>query len=86
MADCVDLIGGLDHALFRVNQDVQNGLDGFGMGGHVQLGFVLQVPAGDLVGQSAVDADAFAQALGGDVPGLGVHQLILQRGAAGVDD
>ena len=39
-----------------------------------------------LVGEFAVDADALAQALGQHLLGLGVEQLILQRGTAGVDN
>ena len=85
VAHGVDLIGGLDHAIDRIHQDVQNGLDGFGMGGHgdIQHNFIA---AGDAVVQPSVDADSLAQALGGHVAGVRVHQLILQRRTACVDN
>jgi hypothetical protein len=38
------------------------------------------------VGQTAVDIDTLAQTLGGHITGLGVHQLILQGRAAGIDN
>ena len=84
MADGGDLVGGLDDALFRVHHDVQNGLNGFRVGGHGDL--LLDIlPAGDLVGQAAVNADTLAEALGEDLAALGLHKLILQRGTARVD-
>jgi hypothetical protein len=36
--------------------------------------------------QTAIDTDTLAQTLCADLTGLGVHQLILQGRAAGVDD
>ena len=41
--------------------------------------------AGDLVCQLAIDVDALAQALGEDLTGGQVHQLVLQRRAACID-
>ena len=71
----------------RIDQSVQHSLDGLGMGGHghvngVQLRLALDL---GLIGELAVDADALAQALGQQSAGLGVQELILQRGAASVD-
>ena len=85
VADGSDLVGGGDDALDRVHHDVQHGLDGLGVGGHGDV--LLDVlAAGDLVGQTAVDADALAQALGEDLAALRLHKLVLQGGAACVDD
>ena len=54
------------------------------MGGH---GNVLDnLLVADLVGQTAVNVDTLAQALGSDIPGLGIHQLVLQGRTAGVDN
>ena len=36
--------------------------------------------------ERAIDADALAVALGKDLVGVDVEQLVLERGAAGVDD
>ncbi len=85
VADGVDLVGAGDHALLRIDHDVQNGLDGLVVGGHGDV--VLDVvAAGDLMGQLAVDADALAEALGEDLAGVGVHKLILEGRTACVDD
>ena len=56
------------------------------MGGHSHVGLLHGLLAGGLIGKLAVDADALAQALGQHLLGLGIQQLILQGGAAGVDD
>ena len=55
------------------------------MSGHGNVGLFHRLLALGLVGELAVDADALAQALGQHLLGLGVEQLILQRGTAGVD-
>ena len=88
VAHCVDLAHGGDDAVGRVYQGVEHGLDGLGVGGHgdvdgVQLGLAGQL---GLIGELAVDTDALAQAFGQQVAGGGVQQLILQRGAACVDN
>ena len=59
-----------------------------GMGGHGHVHSVQDLLALDLglIGELAVDADALAQALGQQHAGLGVQQLILQRGTARVDN
>ena len=80
-----DLIGGGDNAFDGVNHDVQHCLNGLAMGGHGDI-LLHVVPAGDLVGQTAVDADALAQALGEDLAALGLHKLVLQGRAACIDD
>ena len=84
VAHGIDLVNGLDHAVNRVNQDVQHRGNGLGMGGHGNVFDNLLVA--HLVGQTAVNVDTLAQALGSDVPGLGVHQLVLQGRTAGVDN
>ena len=86
MADRVDLVDGLDNAVFRIDQNVHDRLDGFLMRGHRDVLFKLLARGDDLVVQTAVQTDALAEALGGDDAGIGVHQLILQAGAAGIDD
>ena len=83
----VDLLHGADDAVFSVDQSVQNSLDGLGMGGHSNVNSVqnsLALHLG-LIGELAVDADTLAQALGQQIAGHGVQQLILQGRAAGVD-
>ena len=85
VADGGDLVGGGDNAVDRVHHDVQHRLDGLAVGGHGDLPDHV-LTAGDLVGQTAVDADALAQTLGEDLAALRLHELVLQRGAAGVDD
>ena len=86
MAHGVDLRGALDHAVLGREQGVQHGLDSLGVGRHGDFKFVFGIPGRDFVGQATVDADALAQTLGQHLAGLGVHELILQGGAAGVDD
>ena len=56
------------------------------MRGHRDVLFELLARGDDLVVQTAVQTDALTEALGGDDAGIGVHQLILQAGAAGIDD
>ena len=82
----VDLLHGADHAVLGVHQGVQNGLDGLGVGGHGHVGVLDGLLAGGLIGELAVQADALTQTLGQDLLSVGVEQLVLQRGAAGVDD
>ena len=82
----VDLLHGADHAVLGIHQGVQNGLDGLGVGGHGHVGVLDGLLAGGLIGELAVQANALTQALGQDLLSVGVEQLILQRGAAGVDD
>ena len=84
MANGIDLIHGLDNALNGVHQDLQDRLNGLGMGGH---GDVLDdLLIAHLVGQAAVNVDPLAQALGGHITGLRVHKLILQGRASGIDN
>ena len=82
----VDLLHGGDDAVLLIHQGVQHGLDGLGMGGHSHVGGLDSRFASGLISKLAVDADALTQALGQDLLGIGVEQLILQGRAAGVDD
>jgi hypothetical protein len=84
VANSIDLINGLDHAVNGINQDVQDCGNSLGVAGHGDI--LNDLIVADLVGQTAVDIDTLTQALGGYITGLGVHQLILQAGAAGVDN
>ena len=84
MAHGINFVHGLDDAVHGINQNVQNGRNGLGMGGHGDVLDDLLVT--DLVGQAAVDVNTLTQALGGHGPGLRVHELILQGRTAGVDD
>ncbi len=86
VAHSLDLVDGFDDTVDRIHQDLQNGGHGLGMGGHGDVVGDLDVLFGDAVGQSAVDADALAKALGEDVTGVRIHQLILEGRAACVDD
>ena len=80
----VNFVHGLDDTVNGVNQNLENSGNGLGMGRH---GNVLDnLLVAHLVRQAAINIDALAQALGGDIAGFGVHQLILQRGTAGVDN
>ena len=84
MAHGIDLVGGLNNTVNRVNQNVQNRGDGLGMGGH---GDVLDnFLAVCVVGQAAVNVDTLAQALGGYHAGIGIHQLILEGRGTGIDN
>ena len=85
VAHRVDLLHGADDAVLLVYQGVQHGLDGLGVGGHGHVGRLDGLLAGGFVGELAVNADALAQALGQNLLGLRVEQLILQGGAAGID-
>jgi LAS superfamily LD-carboxypeptidase LdcB len=73
-----------DHALVGIDHDVQNSLDGLTVGGHSNVHLNV-LAAGDLVGQTTIDADTLAKTLGENFAALGLHELILQRGAAGID-
>ena len=76
----VDLLHGGDDAVLGIHQSVQHGLDGLGVGGHGHIGGLdglLALHLG-LVGELAVDADALAEALGQQMAGFRVQQLILQ--------
>ena len=86
VADGVDLIQRLDNAVFRVGENVQNGGDGLGMGGHGNFPLDLDILVGNLVGQSAVEGDTLAQTLGKDLAGIRVHELILEGRASCVDN
>ena len=86
VADSVDLVDGLDHAVFRVDQNGHDSLDGFLVGGHRDVLLILLAGSRDLVVQTAVKTDALAETLGGDDAGIRVHELILEAGAASVDN
>ena len=86
VADSVNLAHRRNNALFRIEQYVDNGLDRFLMGRHcdVELELLVRLVAG--VGQHAVNTDTLAQALGHNLAGGGVEQLVLQRRTASVDN
>ena len=84
MANGVDLVHGLDNTVNGVHQDIQNRLNRLGMAGHGNILDDLLIP--HLVGQAAVDVDPLAKALGRHIAGLGVHKLILQGRASGIDN
>ena len=86
VTDGVDLADGLDNAIFRIDQNGQHGFDGFGVAGHGNLAHDFDVLCGNLVRQATVKIDTLAQTLGKDLAGLGVHELILERGTACVDN
>ena len=86
MTDGVDLVHGTNHADFRILKNLQNGGNRLGMGGHRDLTLDLQVALRNLVRQTAVDADSLAKTLGKNEAGFGVHELILEGGAASVNN
>ena len=88
MTNCVDLLHGGNYAVLGVNQSVENGCDSLGMGGHgnvngVQLFLALYL---GLVGELTVDADTLAQTLCQKIASFGIQQLVLEGGAAGIDN
>ena len=88
VANGVDLLHRADHAVLFIDQRIKNGLDGLAVGRHGDGGFLYRFLAGQLrlVGKAAVDANAFAKALGKQLARGGVEQLILQRGRTRIDD
>ena len=84
----IDLLHGGDDAVLGIHQSVQHGLDGLGVGGHGHIGGLdglLALHLG-LVSEFAVQTDALAQALGKDLAGFRIHELILQGRAPRIDD
>ena len=88
VANCVDLLHGSDYAVLGIHQSVEHGCNGLGMGGHCHVNRVQLFLALDLglVGELTVDADALAQALCQKIAGGGIQQLVLEGGAAGIDN
>ena len=86
VADSVDLVNGLDNAVLRIDQNGHDRLDRFLMGGHGDVLFHLLAACGNLVRQTAVQTDTLTQTLGGDVAGVRVHELVLEAGAASIDN
>ena len=87
VTDRVDLLHVGDHAVLGAGELVDDGGNGLGMRRHREI-LVKDGLSADqrAVLQMTVDADALAKALGENGFVLHVDQLILQRGAAGVDD
>ena len=87
VADSVDLLHGVDHAVLGAGELVDDGGNGLGVGGHRHV-LIEDFPTlhQRRVLQVTVDPDALAQALGQDGLGFHVDELILQGGAAGVDN
>ena len=86
MTNSVDLFHAGYHAALFAGQLVDDGCNGFCMGGHGDLEFLLEVLCGDLVGQATVNTNPFAQTFCEHGVGIGVHELILQRRTASVDN
>ncbi len=84
VAHGIDLIGGGDDTVHGVHENGQNRLDGLGVGGHGDILHDLLTMG--VVGQTAVNVDPLAKTLGGHIAGIGVHELVLQTGRAGVDN
>jgi hypothetical protein len=84
VTDSVDLVNGLDNTVLRIYQDLQNSGNGLRVAGHGDI--LNNLLFANLVGQTAVDINTLAQALSGHIAGLGIHQLILKRRAAGIDN
>ena len=86
VTDRVDLAHRGDHALFRIEQNIDDRLDRLGMGRHRRFDAVFLLGFISRMRQHTVDTDALAKALCHDRVLRSVEQLILQRGTAGVDD
>ena len=80
----IDLVNRLDHTINRIDQDLQNSLNRLGMAGHGNVLYNLLVP--HLMGQAAIDINTLTQALGGNIAGFGIHQLVLQGRTASIDN
>ena len=87
VTDRVDLAHGSDNTVLGAGELVDDRGDCFGMGRKRKI-FIEDRLAADKRGvlQMTVDADTLAEALGHDLLGLHVDQLILQRRTACVDD
>lgn len=84
VADSIDLVGRRNNTINRINQNIKNGSNCFGVSGH---GDVLHnLTAMGLMVQTAINIDTLAQAISGNCTGLGIHQSILQAGRAGIDN
>ena len=87
VADGVNLVHGAHDAVLGAGELVDDGGYGLGVAGQgdvlVEDGLIAHKRG---VLEVTVDADALAQALGEELLALHVDELILQRGAAGVDD
>ena len=87
VADSVYLTHGGDHAVLGAYELFDRCGDSLGMRGHGDIRFKNLLVANQRgVLEMTVNADALAQALGHDLFGLHVDQLILKRGAAGIDN
>ena len=67
-------------------QALQHAIDGGGMVGEERVLHHLLATELGVAEDTAILADALAIALGEHLAGVGIHELILERGAAGVDD
>ena len=85
VADSADCSSVLDNSVITGGEQLNNFLESLSMGGELYLMLVLVTVVG-LVGDFAADADLLAQALSQYVLSGHVDQLILQRGAAGIDN
>ena len=87
VADGVDLLHGGHDTVLLARQLLDDGGDRLGVGGHGDVLVEDRLAADQrAVLQVTVDPDPLAKALGHDLLGLHVDELILQRRAAGVDD
>ena len=72
--------------LINCLQDLENVLDGSLVVGKFDLELLLLAAHLLVADEGTLDADALAVALGVDLTGVDVEQLVLQRRAAGIDD
>ena len=86
MSDCGDLVDAGDNAVIRIDQSVEDELDGLLVGRHRRLVDVVFL-ARNLMGQNgAGDADSLAETFCLDGFIGSVDELVLKGGAACVDD
>ena len=87
VTDSVDLLHGGDDTVLRAGELLDDSGDGFGVGGHGDV-FIKDGLAADqgAVLEVTVDADSLSEALGHDLLGVHIDQLLIERGAAGFDN
>ena len=87
VANSVNLLHGADHAVFLAGELVDNGCNGFRMGGQADVFIINRLVSYQRgVLQVSVDTDSLAKAFRHDGFGLHIDQLVLEGGAACVDN
>ena len=75
-----------DYAVLGRYEGIENQLDGFLVVGHLDVDLVIFLAFGLQLEVAAGDADAVTHTLGDNLLGLHIDELILDGGAAGIDN